>query len=91
MRMQMLARLFDPVAEVIADFHNIHQQEEFVGNRKEILNMLQRRPCTINDIANGLCLHKNEIVKYLEDLKMQGNVKESYTGDELFYSAERFS
>ncbi|MDD5599286.1 MAG: radical SAM protein, partial [Victivallaceae bacterium] len=62
------AKLFNPVAEVIADFHGVHAAPEFGAARENVLQMLQRRPCTIDDIAGGLGIHRNEAIKHVEKL-----------------------
>jgi wyosine [tRNA(Phe)-imidazoG37] synthetase (radical SAM superfamily) len=81
--------LFQPPAEVIADFRGIHQESEFVGDRKEVLAMLQRRPCSIEDIAHGLGMHQNEVVKHLEELLSQGAVEPSTSGNSGLTYRER--
>ncbi len=88
-RMTELAKRFNPAAEVIADFCNTHQRVEFSANREKILDMLYRRPCTITDIANGLGLHRNEILKYIEELMARNRVAESSVGGNLYYSVHR--
>jgi predicted ArsR family transcriptional regulator len=72
---------------VIADFRDIHQEAEFVGSREEVLTMLQRRPCSIEDIARGLGIHRNEVTKYLEELLAQAAVESVTTGDKRYYRA----
>jgi len=81
--------LFQPPAEVIADFHGIHRESEFVGDRKEVLAMLQRRPCSIEDIAHGLGMHQNEVIKHLEELRAQGAVESSTSGNRHYYETVR--
>jgi wyosine [tRNA(Phe)-imidazoG37] synthetase (radical SAM superfamily) len=67
--------LFRPRAEVIADFRGIHEEAEFVASRNEVLDMLQRRPCRVADIAGGLGIHTNEALKHLAELRSQGVVE----------------
>jgi wyosine [tRNA(Phe)-imidazoG37] synthetase (radical SAM superfamily) len=55
-------------AEVIADYSNVHKQKEFSVLCDDVLTLLQRRPCSVEDIASGLGIHRNEVVKYLEEL-----------------------
>ena len=86
-RVTELAQAFEPPAEVIVDFQKVHQRAEFAASREEVLAMLRRRPCSIGDIANGLGLHPNEVVKYVSDLKAAGMVSESRVGDTVFYRA----
>jgi wyosine [tRNA(Phe)-imidazoG37] synthetase (radical SAM superfamily) len=87
-RMAKFAAMFNPPAEVIADFNDIHEKPEFFSGRAEILTMLQRRPCSVDDIAGGLGMHRNEIVKYLEDLTVQNLVERSLVGGRIFYKAK---
>ena len=79
--------LFQPPAEVIADFRDIHGESEFVVDREEVLAMLQRRPCSIEDVAHGLGMHQNEVVKHLEELRSQGAVESSTSQNKHYYKA----
>jgi wyosine [tRNA(Phe)-imidazoG37] synthetase (radical SAM superfamily) len=79
--------LFEPPAEVIADFRDVHREAEFIGCREEVLAMLQRRPCFIEDIARGLGIHRNEVTKYLEELLAQAAVESLTSGDKQYYRA----
>ena len=63
-----LSELFTPRAAVIADFQGVHGAPEFSTTRDTVLDLLRRRPCTLQDIAGGLGIHRNEAVKYVEDL-----------------------
>jgi len=86
-RLAELASIFHPPAEVIADFRGVHRQAEFVADREEILQMLRRRPCSIDDIARGLDMHRNEVVKYVEELNAENLLEESLTAGKLYYRA----
>ncbi len=83
-RLDQFCSLFRPRAEVIADFRGVHQQAEFVASRNEVLDMLQRRPCSVADIAGGLGMHENEVIKHLEELRVSGAV-ESVPGEGKHY------
>ncbi len=82
-----LSSLFQPPAEVIADFRGVHQELEFVGDRSEVLTMLQRRPCSVEDIAQGLGMHQNEVLKHLEELRAQGEVELLSDGNMRYFRA----
>lgn len=41
---------------------------------KDILNMISRRPCTVLDMASGLGIHLNEIIKYLKKLSAEAQI-----------------
>lgn len=74
-RLHELATLFDPVAEVTADFRGVHTEEGFAATRQAVLALLQRRPCSADDIAGGLGIHRNEAAKHVQELLAQGLVE----------------
>jgi len=88
-RLAELGALFHCPAEVIADFRGAHRQPEFVASREEILELLRRRPCSIDDVADGLGMHRNEVIKYIEELNAENLLEESLTADKLYYKAGR--
>lgn len=74
-------------AEVIADFRGVHQQAEFAADREEILQLLRRRPCSVDDICEGLGMHRNEVIKYVEELNAENLLEESAIAEQLYYKA----
>jgi len=85
-RMAELAVRFDPPAEVIADYRGVHAESEFKAGREHVLEMIRRRPCSLEDIADGLGMHRNEVLKYLGELEADGLLHKRASGDRLFYS-----
>ena len=85
-RLGDLAARFDPPAEVIADYRGVHAQSEFQAGRESVLEMIQRRPCSLDDIANGLNMHRNAVVKYIEELDASGLLQKRYSAGKTFYS-----
>ena len=67
--------------------HGTHEQTTFRGNREEILSMLQRRPCSVDDIARGLRMHPNEVVKYVEALAAEGLLETTWTAGKCYCKA----
>jgi len=59
-------------AEVIAPYEAKEGEELFAVTREEIVALLSRRPCTLDDIAEGLGVHRNEVIKYLQALESEG-------------------
>jgi len=86
-RLAELASVFQPPAEVIADFRGVHRKAEFVAGREDILEMLRRRPCSVEDIAGGLDMHRNEVVKYLEELRARNMVEETRVAEKVYFMA----
>lgn len=72
-------------AEVIAPFKKQIKTEKLINTEQEILNMLGRRPCTLNDIAAGLGLHANEILKYVEPMIQRKAIDVLHIDNRLFY------
>jgi len=65
---------FGPGAEVIADYQSVHDMPSFAAGREDVLEMLRHRPCTLDDIAGGLRMHRNEAVKYVEELMSRNEI-----------------
>ena len=86
-RLSELAAMFDPPAEVIADFRGVHQQREFAAGRMAVLELLRRRPCSVDDIADGLGMHRNEVVKYVEELSAEKVIEHTSTTGRFYYKA----
>jgi len=85
--MEALAALFGQQAEVIADYRRIHGRPEFAAHKQDVVNLLRRRPCTAQDIAEGLGLHRNEVIKYVDELTAHGVLKTRTRGSALYYIA----
>ena len=84
-RLGDLADLFNPPADVIADYCDVRQELQVSGSRKEILELLQRRPCSVEDVADGLNMHPNEVVKYVEALQAEKLLETTWTSGKCYY------
>ncbi|MCF8142594.1 MAG: radical SAM protein [Deltaproteobacteria bacterium] len=85
-RMMELTHLFHPPAEIIAEFSN--QKDLKLGATKEsVLAMLQRRPCTAGQIAEGFGMHLNEVSKYLGNLLSTDQIRTERKGETIYYAA----
>ena len=85
-KLNELALLFDPPAEVIASFKKVHIEGSAVDADK-ILAMLRRRPCTAKQMSDVLGVHINEISKYLPELLTADNIHREQRGAEVFFVA----
>jgi wyosine [tRNA(Phe)-imidazoG37] synthetase (radical SAM superfamily) len=88
-RLDELARRFRPAAEVIADYRNVHAQTDFQTRKESVLDLLDRRPCTLDDITGGLGIHRNEAIKYVEELTATGQLAAENIAEKTFYKAIR--
>jgi wyosine [tRNA(Phe)-imidazoG37] synthetase (radical SAM superfamily) len=94
-RLSELARLFEPAAEVVAEFSR-GDQEASAGraSTEEVLEMLARRPATPEDIASGLNLDLSEAIKCVECLLAEQKIRSFKQGGKAYYALndqERYS
>ena len=85
--MARLCRLFGPKASVAAAFQGAHLRDDFAATTKDVLGMLERRPCTMRDVADGLGIHPNEAIKHVDQLLAQGSIAAERRGAETYYRA----
>jgi len=86
-RLLELAGAFDPPAEVIADFRKVSRQAKSAAGRQEVLDMLRRRPCSVQDLADGLGMHRNEVLKYVAQLSAENRLESTSTPRGRYYRA----
>ena len=79
-----LTHLFQPEAEIIAEF-NTSNRAHVKANSDTILEMLQRRPCTAKQIADGFGMHLNEVLKYLGDLIRNHQIRSESKNSDVYY------
>ncbi len=84
--LESLAELFDPPAEIVADFKS-GLSAKIKANEETILAMLRRRPCTMEQISQAFDLHANETSKYLGKLMRIGRVRAVREKDGVYYDA----
>jgi wyosine [tRNA(Phe)-imidazoG37] synthetase (radical SAM superfamily) len=87
-KMEELAGLFKPAARVIADFQarsDVPVTPEV--SEEEIIDLLSRRPCTLDDVSGGLNIHRNEALKYLEVLEARKMITSVKQGDQVYYES----
>lgn len=85
-RMKEILKFFKDKAEIITDFTSVFKNEETKITEQDIINLLERRPCTLNDIEKGLNIHKNEIIKHLTHLKQNKKIKLEQRNNLNYYS-----
>jgi wyosine [tRNA(Phe)-imidazoG37] synthetase (radical SAM superfamily) len=85
-RLVELAATFSPRAEVLEEFHSPDSVRRSNASRQDILALLARRPCTIDDIASGLQMHRVEVLKHVELLVTDGLIESRASGNERMYS-----
>ena len=84
---QMLryAARFGRNAAVIADYQGTRDMPEFAAKRDDVLGLLSHRPCTIEDIAQGLGMHRHEVLKHIEDLMDEAKITTKEQHGKTYY------
>jgi len=72
-------------AEVIAPFKTSQGHERRAHVEEDLLDLLARRPCTLDDMSSGLRVHRNEILKYIEPLIRAHRIGTVKKGSEVYY------
>lgn len=83
--LEQILPFFEQPAEIVADYHGSHAQQCFKATRDGVLALLERRPCTSDDVSRGMNLHRNEVVKYITELLDNGSIEPVPTGDKTYY------
>jgi wyosine [tRNA(Phe)-imidazoG37] synthetase (radical SAM superfamily) len=89
--LQSLAPLFGDRAEAISDAPTPEHQAAAAADEGAIMQLLRRRPCTIQGLSHGLGVPAPEVAKRLEILERDGAVVIRRRGSGLFYVPSRSS
>lgn len=83
--MAQFAKMFQPAAEVVAAGSITPELIESSVGQQEILEMLSRRPCTVDDITRGLSMHRNAALKYLDQMIARKQVEQVASAGKIYY------
>jgi len=87
-RLAEIAKRLGKNAEVIADFRNNNKKDDFELKSGDIIEMLKRRPCSLDDIAAGLKTPINEAAKHIESLIKSGKIEPVRQGGRVYYKVK---
>ena len=73
--------------EVVADFSPARSAGGLEAKAENVLSMLKRRPCSLDDICLGLGIARNEALKYITHLQQQGAVCCEHKEGTTFFKA----
>lgn len=76
-----------PSCEIITDYTPSVSAPSGAGSEARVLALLRRRPCCLEDLAAGLGMHRNEVLKYLGHLLQAGRISSQVSGEQTYYSA----
>ncbi|MCD6394722.1 MAG: radical SAM protein, partial [Planctomycetes bacterium] len=74
-----------PDAEVIADFARNREEPGALPNVDGVLEMLKRRPCSLEDICNGLGISRRQAGGHIAVLESQNKIASQIRDDKIFY------
>ncbi|MBN2352447.1 MAG: radical SAM protein [Spirochaetales bacterium] len=87
--MRELADRFDGNVQIISDFDRPPRLGEALAMENEVLALVRRRPCSVNDVAGGLNLRPNEADKHLETLEKNGFIVSLRRDGVVYYAARQ--
>ncbi len=77
-------------AEIISEFTQPMGEELNSVKNTDILNLIKRRPCTIEDISKALGLRIDEVVKRLDHLRKRGEIRYRIYQHRCYYEFASF-
>lgn len=84
-RLQKIAKRIYKNAEVIADFKSDERMGDFKIKNDDIVEMLKRRPATLEDMTAGLKMSRIEALKHIEGLIKTGRIEAVKQGSSIYY------
>ena len=86
-RLQEIQGMLGPRAEVIVPLTGLAEAPGARARREEVLDVLRRRPCTAQDVAAGLGIHRTEAAKLIGHLLDEGAIQVRQRLYETYYEA----
>ena len=86
-KLQSIAEQLGARCEVVVDFSPEQHSKNIEAKAEDVLSILKRRPCSLNDICSGLGIHRNEALKYIAHFKQQGLVNSEEKDGIIFFSS----
>jgi len=87
-RLREIAAQLGEKAEVIADFAQVVGDKHVRTQAEDVLAMLKRRPCTVEDISAGLGISGEEALEFIQVLQQQGVISCEEKGEVRFFKAK---
>jgi wyosine [tRNA(Phe)-imidazoG37] synthetase (radical SAM superfamily) len=84
-----VSRLLPGTVEIIADFRTRKREKTRSARKTELLEMLQRRPCTESDICEALNLDRQATAQLLRELTANGDIVQSAHRGKIYYQTSQ--
>lgn len=90
-KLEAIAKQFGEIAEVVADYSKVGQAKRVDRGVDDVLEMLKRRPCSIDDICSGLAVEAGQVEPIIDSLTEQGKVIAEIRSEKTFYKTAQSS
>ncbi|MFB0525241.1 MAG: radical SAM protein [Phycisphaerae bacterium] len=87
-KLRSIATQLGENCEVVVDFLPRHRGEHIQSKAEDVLSMLKRRPCSLQNICSGLGISRHEALKYISHLQQQGVIHSEEKDGMTFFRAE---
>jgi wyosine [tRNA(Phe)-imidazoG37] synthetase (radical SAM superfamily) len=88
-RLEAAKELFGARAQVVASYDRGPAGHSPGADEQKILELVSRRPCTVEDISASLGIPAGRVSKILEKAAGDGLVKQRLAGEKTFFFAKR--
>jgi wyosine [tRNA(Phe)-imidazoG37] synthetase (radical SAM superfamily) len=86
-KLHEIAAMLGDNCQVIADTFPIHHLARVAVQPKDLLSILKRRPCSLEDLASALSLTHDQVLKHLNTLQRQGLIQAEVKDGTTFFKA----
>ncbi|KPK41784.1 MAG: radical SAM protein [Phycisphaerae bacterium SG8_4] len=86
-RLKEVALQLSQEVEIVATNRRAYEQCDISARLEDVLALLRRSPCSVEDIMHGLGLHRNAVLKYIEQLCLERQARLEHTDQGRFYRA----
>jgi wyosine [tRNA(Phe)-imidazoG37] synthetase (radical SAM superfamily) len=87
--MARFCKILGEKAEVIAPFEDAEKHRRGTAVEDDLLSLLSRRPCTLEDISSGLNMEKDDALKYIEPLVKKHVIEIVKKGSMVYYQPRK--
>jgi len=84
-KLQVIAEELGEKCEVVADVSPAQLGRDVECKAENLLSMLKRRPCSLNDICSALAISRYEALKYITHFQQQGLIHSEEKNGIIFF------
>jgi len=84
-RLAAIAHQLGDKCEIVGAAPEARTGPHIERTRQDVLSMLKRRPCSVEDIGTGLGIHRHEAAKHISALLEQGLIVADSQGTTIYY------